>query len=390
MSSLPHARINCGAFVAILLGILLSGCSSASNDEAVHQYRDQARALVEKRQFREALIAYHQVVKLNPKDDEAYYQLALLHLRLRKPDDIRLAHRALLKVVMLKVSRVDAHLQLAHLYLLSAQSAKARLHADTILAIDPTHSAGHLIRGVSLVQDGRVQNGIAELRKAIESDPKSPAAYLELARTYTQQRNFPDAEAVLREGLQVGPQSVKTQMALGDVLAAAGNESEAAKEYRRGFEMDRNSGVPYFKLAVLRQKQHRIKEAEALYRQWIDMRPNDAQAHVALAQFYRSTGRLKKAETSYQRARQVDPSSRFAHEALITFYLETHRLKEAGFEIDTFLKPNPTDIGGRMLQARLTLEQGDTEHALSLLQELARQAPTLAAVHQYLGIAWPR
>ena len=387
---MPHARIICGAFGAILLGTVLLGCSSPSNEDAITVYRDRARALVEKQQFREALTAYQEVVKLDPQDDEAYYQLALLYLRSGKAEDVDLAHQALLKVVTLKGSRVDAHLQLAYLYLLSKQPAKARLQADEILAAEPTHPDGHLIRGVSLVQEGEREKGIAELRKAIESDPTRRGAYLELARTYMQQHNFSDAAVVLRDSLQVDPQSIETRTALGDVLAAAGKESEAAQEYRRGLEVDRNNGPLYFKLAVLSQKQSRLGEAEELYRRWTEVLPNDAQAHVALAQFYWSTGRLKEAETSYQRASQVERSPHFAHEALITFYLETNRLKEAGLEIDAFLKQNPTDMAGRMLQARLTLEQGDTEKALSLLQELARQAPKLAAVHQYLGIAWAR
>jgi len=71
-------------------------------------------------------------------------------------------------------------------------------------------------------------------------------------------------------------------------------------------------------------------------------------------------------------------------------YLEANRLKEAGLEIDTFLKQNPVDTAGRILQARLTLEQGDTEKAVSLLQDVARQAPKLAIAHQYLGIALAR
>ena len=152
---MPQTRIICGAFVAILLGALLLGCSSPSNEEAVKVARDRARALVEKQQFREALTAYQEVVKLDPKDDEAYYQLALLHLRLGKPEDVDPAYQALLKVVTLKGSRIDAHLQLAQLYLLSGQPEKARLQAEAILAAEPTHPDGHLILGVSLVREGR-------------------------------------------------------------------------------------------------------------------------------------------------------------------------------------------------------------------------------------------
>jgi len=378
------------AFAAILLGTVLFGCSSASNEQAVKEHRDRARGLVEKQQFREALTAYQEVVKLDPKDDEAYYQLALLYLREGKPEDVRLAHLALLKVVKLKGSRIDAHLQLAQLYLLSEQPEKARLQAEAILAADPANSDGHLILGISYVREKRIEKGIAEMRLAIDSDPKSRGAYLELARTYGQQRNFSEAETVLRDLLQIDPQSVETRMALGDVLTAAGKESEAAKEYLRGLEVDRNIGMFYFKLAGLSQKQQRIGEAEGYYRRWVEVQPYDVMAHVAIAQFYLATGRKKEAETSIQRARQVDRSSRFAHEALITFYLETNQLKEAGIEIDALLKPNPSDIGGRILHARLILEQGDTEKALSLLQELAREAPKVPIVHQYLGIAWAR
>jgi len=146
----------------------------------------------------------------------------------------------------------------------------------------------------------------------------------------------------------------------------------------------------YVRLAALHQKAHRLQEAESYYRQWISAQPNSAEALVALGQFYEKTGRLKEAETAYQRAREVDPQSRVAHEALINLYLATKRLKEAGSEIEAFLKPDGTDIIGRLLRARLSLDEGDYQKALSLLQELARQAPKSAAVHHYLGIAHAR
>ena len=377
------------AFRGLLLTCLV-GCSSSSNEKEARVYRERARAFIEQQQFREALTAQEEVVKLSPKDDEAYYQLALLHLRLGRPEDVNLAHQALLKVVKLKGSRVDARLQLAQLYLLSGQPAEAGLQADGILEVDPTNSNGHLIKGLTLISDGRLQNGVAEFRKAIELDPDNRSAYLELARTFAHQRNFVEAETVLRDSLSKDPQNVDARIALGDVLAAAGKESEAIQEYRRGLEAEKHKGASYVRLAALHQKAHRFQEAESYYRQWSAALPNTAEPLVALGQFYGRTGRLKDAETAYKRAREVDPQSRIAHEALINFYLDTRRTNEAGSEIDLFLRPDSTDAVGRLLQARLILEEGNNEKALSLLQELARQAPKFALVHYYLGIAWAR
>ena len=130
---MSHIRLISVTFSVLLLGTVLAGCSS-SNKEAAKLHRDRAVTLVEKQQFREALTEYEELVKFEPKDDEAYYQMALLHLRLGTPHDVELAHLALQKVVTLNGSRVDVHVQLAQLYFLSGQPAKAGLQADAILA----------------------------------------------------------------------------------------------------------------------------------------------------------------------------------------------------------------------------------------------------------------
>lgn len=384
------ARLIGPGCLGLLLTIGFVRCTPSPSDDVTTFHRNRAHEFVEKQQFREALSEYENVAKLSPQDDETQYQVALLRLRLGTVEDIDLAHQALLKTVRLNPSRFEANLQLARLYLLADEPARARLHAEAVLALQPKNQDGHILRGESLVREGLVQEGIAELQRAIEADPSQPAGYLELARMQARQRNYAGAEHVLRKALELDPRSVEARLALGDVLDAAGNPSEAEAEYRRGLAVDPNGGAFYLRLAMLSQRRKQTGEAEALYRRWIDVLPHDTRAHVALGQFYRSTGQVQEALAAYQHARQVDPSAGFAHEALITLYLETSRLKEAGLEIDALLKQHPKDIGGLLLQARLKIEEGDAEHALPLLQEVAQQAPRLATVHQYLGIAWAR
>ncbi len=388
--TMAHLRTIRLISIAVIMGAVLSSCSSGSSEDAAKLHRDRARSFLQKQQYDEALASFRELLKADPRDDEAFYQTALLYLRSGKPEDVDLAHQALLKVVKLKGSRVDAHVQLARLYFLSGEPARAGLQADAILAIDSAHSNGHVIKGLSLASEGRVQNGISELRKAIQLDPNNRPAYLDLARLLAQQRNFSEAEAVLRERIELQPQLVDMRIALGDVLAAEGKESEAVEEYRRGIEVDRNNGLLYVRLAALSQKALRVDEAEGYYQKWAEAQPVNPQALISLAQFYWSRGRLEEAEASYRRARQIEPASRYAQEAMITFYLDSRRINEARSEIEALLKQNPTDIIGRTLLARLLLEEGDAEKALPLLEELARQAPKLAIVHQYLGITWAR
>lgn len=377
-------------FIVLLIGTALTSCSSEPTGDDKRSRHERARELASKERFRDALVEYENLAQRDPQDDEAHYQSALLHLKLGTAEDVHLAHQALLRVVRLKPSRIDAHLDLARFYLLVEEPARARLYADAVLAIQPMHPEGHLFRGQSLVREGKVQEGIAELQQAVDADPQSAGAYLELAKTYATRHKFADAESILRDGLRVNPRSVETRTALGDVLAAAGRLAEATAEYGHGLEMDPNNGALYVRVAALHQKQHRVSEAESVYRQWMEVVPHDVHAYVALGQFYQSTGQANEALTSFQRGRQVDPSSLFAHQALIAFYLETNRLAEAGREIDALLGRTPGDTAGRLLKARLRLEQGHTNEALVLLQEMARTAPRSAMVHQALGIVWAR
>lgn len=107
--SMNHLRLIYLGCVGTFLCAAFINCSSQSIDEVKSLHHVRARDLLEKQQFlREALIEYQALVKLDPRDDEAQYQLALLHLKLGKAADVDLAHQALLKVIKLKPSRSDA------------------------------------------------------------------------------------------------------------------------------------------------------------------------------------------------------------------------------------------------------------------------------------------
>lgn len=372
--------------VCVLTAVLL-GCTASSDKESLKDYRERAQTLVEQQQFREAAAVYQDIIRLNPKDDEAHYQLALLHLVLSEPEDISIAEKALLKVVKLSSSRADAHLKLGHLYLAKGDFAAARLHVDAILTKEPAHSEAHVIRGMSYVYDGQVQKGTEEFRKAIDSDPQNGAAHLEMANAHVLQRNFPEAESHLREVLKIDPQSIDARIAFGDLYSSEGKESEAVKEYLRALELDSQNEDVYTKLASLSMAHRRFGEAERYYLRWVEAAPSDEDAHMALSDFYRATGRLREAVSLLQRAREGDPSSRTLHKALITLYLEATQVQEAGREIDLFLRQNGKDADGRILQARLVLEQGDSVKALQLLQQLALDIPNSAEVQHNLGMA---
>src|SRR5207244_6005125 len=127
--------------------------------------------------------------KIDPKDADAHYHLALSYLKLNTHQDLRLAFDELTKTVALTPENRDAQLKLAELYLLASEPAKARQHADTVLASAPMDTEGLVLRGKSLISEKEFDQGIRELKKALEADPKNIGIYIQLASVYLQKKD---------------------------------------------------------------------------------------------------------------------------------------------------------------------------------------------------------
>ena len=168
---MPRHQLTAVALAFILL-VGLAGCSGTSPEAQKAKHRDRGIAYYDKGQYQEAVIEFKNVTQADPKDADGHYRLALSYLKLTTLQDLRLAFDELKKAVELNPQNRDAQLKLAELYLLGKEPAKAREHADTVLASAPQDIEGLVLRGKSLIGEKEFDQGIRELKKALEADPK--------------------------------------------------------------------------------------------------------------------------------------------------------------------------------------------------------------------------
>ena len=165
----------------VLLAALLLGCMQ-SPEEKVATHYERGLGYLENGQFREAVIEFKNVLQVDPSHGDAHYHLGLSYLKLGTLTDLQAAFRALVKTVELEPDNNDAKLKLGELYLLSKEPEKGREQADIILASMPQDLEGLSLRGRSLLAEQEFQQGIADLKKAIQKDPSNVRLYLILAR----------------------------------------------------------------------------------------------------------------------------------------------------------------------------------------------------------------
>lgn len=165
----------------------------------------------------------------------------------------------------------------------------------------PDNKEGVILRGASLLNEGKIQEGIVELKRAIVLDPQNVNLYIDLARAYVHIKDYSSAESQLQQALQANPQSLEARFALGDLHFINRKADLAEAEYKRALNDAPDRPEPRVKLAGFYASVNRLGDAEATYSAWAQSKPQDDAPLVALGDFYRATDQLDKAATTYQR-----------------------------------------------------------------------------------------
>ena len=371
-----------------LVTLVCLGCEGSSPEAKKATHRERAASYLEKGQYQEALIEYKNDAQLDPKDADAHDRSALTYLKLGGLTNLQHAFAEISRTVALDKTNQEAQLTLGELYLRDNEPVKAPEQADLVFVSAPQNTEGLVQRGRSLIQEQRYQEGVAELKKAIELDPKNMRAYIELARAYVFSKDLDAAEAALKQALAIDPRSVETLTALGDFRVATGKPDQAEVLYKQALDIAPQNDEMYLKLANFYQRSGKWLEVEATLRKLAALRPQDEKPHIHLGDFFAWIGQRDKALASYQQAVEVSPSSLMARDKLISHYLDTGKTSDAEARVNDILGKNSKDLEGRFFDARIQLAKHHADEAISLLQGVVKDEPTFAGAHYFLGVAF--
>lgn len=376
--------------LSFVLVLAVLGCNSGSPEAQKAKHLERAASFLEKGQLHEALIEYMNVTKADPGNADAYYQMALIHLKLGGIANLQKAFAELSRTLELNKDNRDARLKIGELYLVGNEPAKAREQADLILASAPQDRDALAIRGRSLINERRYQEGIVDLKKLLALDPTDPGAYIELSRAYFFANDLASAEDILRQGLTANPSSLDLMLAMGDLHLSIGKPDQAESMFKRVIGIAPDNEPARLRLANLYQLTNKPTDAEAVLQQWAAAYPQDERPHLHLGDFFTSLGMQDKALAGYRQALQVNAASTIARDKLIALLLDLGKTDEAEPQIKSILAKNARDLSGRFFNARLSLVRGKVEEAVTLFQTLANEETQFAPAHYFLGIAYLR
>jgi len=237
----PHRTSNTEAYNQFLLG---------------RQFHDRGNL----DDLRRAVEAYRHAVVLDPNYAAAYAALSMAELYLADAtgdaDGLKRAEVSAEKAVALAPEEADGYAARGYLRDdINWDWVGAQSDLEKALALDPGNSVVQGRYGNLLSKLGRLTDGNAAYRKAIDLDPLSTSSWMSLSFNFMYDRDFIAAGAGLRRTLEIQPDNIYALSGLGTLQLLEGKAVEALATFS-------SIKVEAFRLTSIAMAEHTLGHAQ--------------------------------------------------------------------------------------------------------------------------------
>ncbi|MEJ7812394.1 MAG: protein kinase [Gemmatimonadaceae bacterium] len=221
--------------------------------------------------LRRAVSYFEQAIARDPTYARAYAGLAHAHLVMvvfgnaRPTEELPRARAAALRALALDSTVAEAHAALGHLrFVFDWQWAEGLRALDRAIALDPGYAFARQLRGIYLMNRGRLDESATALRDALAVDPLSAAIRMNLGQAYVYAHRPDEAIRHLRDALELNPELVSAHQHLGFAYLQKRMPTEAVAAFAHAAA--RGGANDSAQLAYAYGITGRRREAEAILR----------------------------------------------------------------------------------------------------------------------------
>ncbi len=303
----------------------------------------------------------------------------------------------------------NARNNLAQAYLSIGDTKDAEREIALLVKKHGDFAPGHLTHAEILRKQGKLDEAIIAIRKAIEVRPNFPEAQDLFGRILLEMGNFSEAENVLKQAVKGDPSSVIYHNDLGLLYMAMNRFSDAIDRFRKAFELDpsnattmSNLGTAYramgrydeaiecskealqiapqndsirYNLALTLLDQKKYEGAAAELRKIVEKEPVDPQALTKLGSALLSLDNPDEAVGFLSRALKADPGLEEAYALRARAYFMSGKHDEALKDYSRVIELNPRSVAAWNNRATIYAIQGKYELARSDWEEALALAP---------------
>ncbi len=364
------------AMAALALLLTLSACGGPQERKA--QYRAKAQGYIEAGNFPKARVALRNVLKIDPKDAEAYFLVAQVE---EKEKNWRNAVANYQQVVELVPDHKEALIVLAKYYLEAKLADEVGRTAGKVLATHPHDPQAQALKIALLAQQGQVNQAMVRAEELSKQHPTEPDVAILVATLYGQTHRVSEARTTLQRALRTHPHHLDLLQNLQTILVEAHDDKATEQVLRQIIEEEPTVYDHRLKLARFFDQLHATDQAEAVLREALTKFPENDQAWLALADFLKMRRGMEAAKLALRQAAKQLPYSTQIPFALATLYESHQDFAEAKLVYETLVKDydkKPAGLDAQVKLAQLEFNAGRQQDAERRLSDVLRQNPRSA------------
>lgn len=349
-------------------------------------------ALLEEDKPAEARDVLEELVRREPDNAEAYFQLGLAHIGLR---DYAAAARALERAVELDPRHLEARLKLAGIYEFQGHLDQAlEAYGGVVQWSEPgSEQAREAVKKLSYItatrhaRRGNIDTALSMFEELVDRYPEDLLVLYSRGVAYMLKGRMDEARASFEQVLEIDPEYVNALLNLATIYETQGLVSRAVRNLRKVVELEPDSeaaGKARVRLNIIEgqllTEEGALQSALSAYQQALEIDPENRIALYASAELYRRLRDRAGELLIYQRIVEAFPEDMRSRVRLAELYLANERYLEAYDQLETVVQSGErsrAEIRARDLLARLRdTEVGrriEREKILARINELRDQ-----------------
>lgn len=356
--------------------------TNPKDDEAIAIRASLALLVGSKDQLQNAINDLQAVIGRMPDNPVLRYNLGRAYLATQNPSAARVQ---LEEAIKLRPDYIAARVILAELLLQGRDYNRTMQHVQEIVSLDPNNVAARLIRSRALIGMGQFQQARTELAQTTKVLPDLPEARLQMAALDFQEKNFKEAEGSYRN-LYDKSQDPRALVGLVETYMAQGQFSTAEKLIRE--QLAKSPDRQDFRVALgnVLVVQKNYKGALDEFNGVLAKNPNNVDVLIRLGETQRRAGDVESAIATYKKAQQVAPNNVTGHVQLAMIYEAAGQRADAKPVYEQVLRLQPDNaIALNNLAFYLADNGTNLDQALTMAQKARQVLPNDPNVADTLG-----
>ena len=412
-TSFPHARLLVGDYYFAIrdypeaIRYYEEGSRTDSKDKIVHQKRIVNALIIEGKKD-EASTIVEQILKEQPKDEEALRVRATLWLDGGKPENVEAAAREFqgllrahaddptlwykagltnrlrgdaaaarlqfLEAIKRRPDFVPPRYELAEISLAQQKPSETVHFAAEILSFQPNDPRGRVLHATGLMETGNLGLARAELTKLIKESPKYTDAQVQLGLIALREKRYQEASDIfgkLRSG-----EDARGAVGLAATYSSEKDLNKALQVLSDTLKKTPDSSLVHGQLANIAAVNGQYDLAVAEFKKVLSYDPKSVQQRLRLGEVYELKGDYKSAIATYREAKELSPKDPVSALSLAAALAKAGRVAEARAQYQDVLSSHPDNPTALNNLAYLLSETGgDLDDALRLARRAIDTTP---------------